>query len=247
MKKGVNDFLLPNTGSVNAFRNENNRKVELANGVLQIEWEIVSAITQIPDIHWLVASHVQTIHEYHRQALTMAMSNRPEIGMAVMRLACELTRDLCRIAEEPTRADLWLQYRSPDGHSRHGKDYKRVFRFSTDDGTEKAIYDLYNMFSNFGVHGHLPMTQNLAMAKEIDGQNYMMVRRDPKTAITTFMLTLMCADLHSVLMLSKFKSAADGSNNHVREYFGALGMTYMERMSPFHRYVEIYRAKDGHC
>lgn len=83
------------------------------------------------------------------------------------------------------------------------------------------------------------------MAKEINGQNYMMARRDPKTAITTFVLTLMCADLHSVLMLSKFKSVADGSVHHIREYFGALGMTYMERMGPFHRYVEIYRAKGG--
>ena len=245
MTNVANDFLLPNASSVNAFRKDNKHKVELANSVLQIEWEIVSAITQIPDIHWLVVSHVQTIHEYHQQALTMAMSKRPEIGMAVMRLACELTRDLCRIAEEPTRADLWLQYRTADGHSRHGKDYRQVFRFSTEDGTEKALFDLYNMFSNFGVHGHLPMTQHLAMAKEINGQNYMMARRDPKTAITTFMLTLMCADLHSVLMLSKFKSAADGSNHHVRDYFGALGMTYMERMDPFHRYVEIYRAKGG--
>lgn len=238
--------MLPNTSSVNAFRKDNKHKIELANSVLQIEWEIVSAITQIHDIHWLVAAHVQTIHEYHQQALTMAMSKRPEIGMAVMRLACELTRDLCRIAEEPTRADLWLQYRTADGHSRHGKDYKRVFRFATDDGTEKALYDLYNIFSNFGVHGHLPMTQHLAIAKEINGQNYMMTRRDPKTAITTFMLTLMCADLHSVLMLTKFKSAADGSVQQVREYFGALGVTYMERMGPFHRYVEIYRAEHGH-
>jgi hypothetical protein len=90
------------------------------------------------------------------------------------------------------------------------------------------------------------MTERLAMATEINGRNYMMVRRDPKTAITTFMLTLMCADLHSVLMLSKFKTAADGSGHDVREYFGDLGVTYMERMGPFHRYVEIYRAKGGH-
>ncbi len=246
MKKGVNDFLLPNTVSVNAFRNENKRKVELANGVLQIEWEIVSAITQIPDIHWLVSSHLQTIHEYHHQALLMAMSKRPEIGMAVMRMACELTRDLCRIAEDPARVDLWLGSRSEDGHLRHGKDYRQVFRFSTDDDTERGLYDLYNVFSNFGVHGHLPMMERLAMATEINSRTYMMVRRDPKTAITSFMLTLMCADLHSVLMLSKFKSAADGSGHDERDYFGVLCATYMERMGPFHRYVEIYRAKGDH-
>ena len=52
-------------------------------------------------------------------------------------------------------------------------------------------------------------------------------------------------DLQSVLMLSKFKSAAEGSVHLVRDYFGGLGKTYMERMDPFHRYVEIYRAKGG--
>lgn len=102
------------------------------------------------------------------------------------------------------------------------------------------------MFSNFGVHGHLPMTERLAIATEINGRNYMMTRRDPKVAISTFMLTLMSADLHSMLMLSKFKSAADRSGRDVREYFGTLGATYMERMGPFHRYLEIFRKNGGH-
>jgi len=241
MTKGATEFLLPNVDSIKAFRRDNKRKVKLANDVLQIEWELVSAITQISGVHWLVVSHVQTVHEYHREALLLAMSNKPEIGMAIMRLACELTRDLCRIIEKPTNIDLWLEYRDDGGHYRHGKEYRDVFRFSGDQA-EKGIQNLYNIFSNHGVHGHLPMTEQLGTALEINGRNYIKVRRDPQTATKAFMLTLMGADLHSVLMLTKLKHAADASADEIREFFGALGRTYMERMNPYHQYAELYRA-----
>jgi hypothetical protein len=121
---GETDFLLPSDTTIRDFRKQHGKKLILANLLLGFEWEPCSLIIKCEgEQHWLLPLHVQTIHDYHREALLCCMRNRSIIAMALMRMACELARDTFQIAEDPSRGELWLD-RSEPASGKRGKTFR---------------------------------------------------------------------------------------------------------------------------
>ncbi|HTB15472.1 MAG TPA: hypothetical protein VK752_28070 [Bryobacteraceae bacterium] len=93
----------------------------------------------------------QTLLGYQQQSLLLIVSGNTDAGLALIRLAMELGRDVAVIQDHDERLELWLKRRDP---ARRGE-YRRLFRF--DDGTAAGAMarKAYDLCSEFGVHGHV--------------------------------------------------------------------------------------------
>jgi hypothetical protein len=90
----------------------------------------------------------QTVLEYQMESFFLVISRRLDEGLAILRMAAELARDIVRIGNDQKRLDTWLN-RAMDK-----KSYRAEFRFRDADGIEAHVHRLYNLASEFGVHGH---------------------------------------------------------------------------------------------
>ena len=99
----------------------------------------------------------QTINGYLMESFFLLIDRRLDEGYALLRMAAEHTRDLVRIGDDQTKLEIWEKHK-------HGKKEKRLyqelFKFDESDKFEKHIYNLYNLATNYGVHGH--QTTNLS-------------------------------------------------------------------------------------
>jgi hypothetical protein len=66
-------------------------------------------------------------------------------------MAAEHTRDLIRIGDDQTKLEIWEKHK--DG-KKQKQLYRDVFKFNKSDKLEEHIYNLYNVATNHGVHGH---------------------------------------------------------------------------------------------
>ena len=92
----------------------------------------------------------QTVLEYQMESFFLILDKQLDAGMALMRMASELARDTTHIANDESSLDIWLG-RSLDDVKR--KEYRKRFKFSNDP-TDQYVFQLYNLASTFGVHGH---------------------------------------------------------------------------------------------
>ena len=93
----------------------------------------------------------QTIDGYLIESFFLLIDRRLDEAHALLRMAAEHTRDLIRIGDDQTKLEIWEKHK-------HGKKekqlYRDVFKFNKSDKLEKHIYNLYNLTTNYGVHGH---------------------------------------------------------------------------------------------
>ena len=93
----------------------------------------------------------RNLYKYQEDSLFLIMSQRLDAGFALLRMATELARDIARMNEDVVNYEMW--------HKKHKLNqeefYKKTFRFNRKDPLEKLAYGFYNLFSNWGVHGHL--------------------------------------------------------------------------------------------
>lgn len=93
----------------------------------------------------------QSILDYQMESFFLLIDRRLDEGLALLRMAAELARDVARISENETLLDAWLNRM---GGNAQKTAYRRNFRFSDSDGTEAYIHKLYDLASTFGIHGH---------------------------------------------------------------------------------------------
>jgi len=141
----MTDFLRPRTEQIKAYRKTNLHRVGLANLLLELEWELCSLLINCREGEFdpWIRVNVQTIHEYHCETFLFLMRGKPVLAMAMMRMACELARDIFRIAEDQKRLTLWLDTSRQNRRVRND-----VFRFDENDpgafdSDPKQVNDLF--------------------------------------------------------------------------------------------------------
>ncbi|HUU17010.1 MAG TPA: hypothetical protein VMW72_07670 [Sedimentisphaerales bacterium] len=139
---------------VKDFCEKNIELNEFLNLCLNVSWAITSKIIESnkenKELLW-PSLMLQTLHGYFRNSLIFLMSNSLDEGMAILRMAAELTRDIKCIFENPNLSDLWLK-RDDDDLKRAS--YRKKFKF-TNSVEGKAAFKAYKLICKFGVHGHL--------------------------------------------------------------------------------------------
>jgi len=100
----------------------------------------------------------QTVLDYQMESFFLLIDRRLDEGLALLRMAAELARDVARISDDATLLDTWLN--RAEGRAQKNA-YRDAFRFSDSDSTEVYVHKLYDLASTFGIHGHLLTSSRL--------------------------------------------------------------------------------------
>jgi hypothetical protein len=93
----------------------------------------------------------QTLFQYQQQSLLLIITANTDAGLALIRLASELSRDVAVIGDAEHRRLLWLKRRDPV--SQH--EYRKLFRFDDSTVPGAMAHQAYDLCSDYGVHGHV--------------------------------------------------------------------------------------------
>ena len=154
MEPGQPQFLEIDVTPLEAFRNSHPEVASQTQELLRLEWVLFSLISHGSECFTAFTPYcVQQIHEYHREAALLCMRGPANTGLALTRMACELSRDVLRLARDKQAEASWSSRRIDF------KKYKDLFKFHKDSPAEKMLFDVYKMSSDFGVHGHILFTE----------------------------------------------------------------------------------------
>jgi hypothetical protein len=135
---------------------------------LDASWSAICAIATIPELPTNAVHRFmmwQTARLYQLHSLFLLLAQQLDGGMALLRMAAELTRDISHIGDSPERLDLWLARSEPA----RKKEYRREFRFDESDPIMAYVKRAYDLASTWGVHSHLTAASHLAVADTAQG------------------------------------------------------------------------------
>lgn len=182
-------FLDIDVKSLEKFKSANAGLAAQAQELLWLEWMLVSLINHHIEAFTAFTSFcMQQVHEYHREAALLCMRGRANTGLALTRMACELSRDILRFARSDDLANRWksLKAGSPE--------YRRFFKFKEDSPAEKGLFDIYKIASAYGIHGHIWFPDRDPVANVMVGErDHVMLRSSP-----TFIVDCMLFNLGSI-------------------------------------------------
>jgi hypothetical protein len=108
---------------------------------------LICGMTTVESLRWVMW---QTVFEYQKQSLLLIVGAHTDAGLALIRLAAELARGVAVIRDDAERLDLWARRRDPARQ----REYRRIFRFDDETSAGKMAHQVYDLCSEFGVHGH---------------------------------------------------------------------------------------------
>jgi len=90
-----------------------------------------------------------SVRRYQINSLLEIFARNLDEGLAILRMATELSRALKAIAKDPTVYSVWIK-----GDDRRSREFKAAAKFDLNDPVEKSVFNTYDFCSNYGTHGH---------------------------------------------------------------------------------------------
>jgi hypothetical protein len=115
----------------------------------------VQADLSTTEIHRLMMW--QTCRLYQINGLILLAGTQLDGGLALVRMATELARDISYIGEDSERLEVWLNRSEAEAK----KKYRKTFRFDTNDPAGAYVKSAYDLCSEWGVHSHLSGASHL--------------------------------------------------------------------------------------
>lgn len=103
----------------------------------------------------------QTVSSYQRQSVHLILASELDAGFALLRMACELARDISCIGRDPSLLVVW-EAREADRDR-----YRKSFKFDSSPAGQ-AAQSLYKFTSKMGVHGHRTTMSHATPSKSSD-------------------------------------------------------------------------------
>ena len=128
----------------------------------------------------------RTMYDYLETSLLLLLRTRIDEGYALLRMAAELARDIARIGENRGNFEMW---KNKDKLHRT-EEYKTTFRFDVNDSAEKHIFNLYNLASIYGVHGHQTRDMHLSHIGEVVHGSFIRVKVSERAMLEALNLWL---------------------------------------------------------
>jgi len=211
------DYLKIETSSINEFKKENSRKVDLANSLIDLS-ELVRAI--------LLQCEFDSFHEHlliqeicigFRESLLYCMRSEPQLALSMGRIASEKSRDLLRILDNPELIKLYSEGRKS---KENRKSWQKEFRFRDE---EKELLFLYNIGSDFGVHSTIAITDFLPDFQEVSGKEFSVISQKNHSKNNFILIMLV---MH--LAFPRFVSSAHEKIRNCEEAY-ALGVSFSNK------------------
>jgi hypothetical protein len=155
---------------VNSFLQNYPKIPELLNSIFETP-RILISVAQKSDLsteQTVLLQLWRTVYDYQEDSLFLLICRRFDAGFALLRMAAELARDIARMAEDSANYAMW---QSKD-KIKSEEYYRQTFRFDKKNPAEKFVWDQYNIFTNFGIHGHLTSVSHLEKVGETEDGEY---------------------------------------------------------------------------
>lgn len=123
----------------------------------------------IPCVHRTMM--LATVLDYQMDSFFLIVRRRLDAGIALLRLASELARDIARVAQDDSQMSLWLRRTEKDSRNR----YRKEFKFDLGDPIECHVHKLYDLASDFGVHGHMTTTGALRPVDSLPDRRHLVL------------------------------------------------------------------------
>lgn len=192
MVPGQPQFLEIDVTPLETFHSSHPKITSQTQEFLWLEWVLFSLISHSTESFTAFTPYcVQQIHEYHREAALPCMRGPANIGLALPRMACELSRDVLRLARDKQVEASWSSRKTDF------RKYKDLFKFRKDSPAERMLFDVYKMSSSFGVHGHILFTEPIRVVQHV-GRDF--VRLRPEEYFTLTCLSLNIVAIHAFIM-----------------------------------------------
>ena len=91
----------------------------------------------------------QTVLDYQTQSVILILQHNLNTGLALLRMAAELSRDVHVIGSDEARLSLWME------KNEKRREYQKTFKFNRSLPQAQIVFDIYKLCSAFGVHGHV--------------------------------------------------------------------------------------------
>ncbi|MBI5612911.1 MAG: hypothetical protein HY942_07590 [Gammaproteobacteria bacterium] len=143
------------------FQKEQEGVWDTVNGAYLVSRGLVSAVAKdgvLPAGGSHRLTMWQTVLNYQMESFFLLIDRRLDEGLALLRMAAELARDVGRISDDATLVDTWLN--RVNGKAQKNA-YRDAFRFSDSDRIEVYVHKLYDLASTFGIHGHTLTSSSL--------------------------------------------------------------------------------------
>jgi hypothetical protein len=234
----MTDFLMPRTEKIRAYRKSNPHRLALANLLLELEWELCSLLVncEVTVDPWILMS-AQAVHEYHCETFLFLMRERPVPAMALMRMACELSRDIFRVLEDQKRLTLWL-----DTSTQNRRQRSDLFRFDVSDPGERQLFDCWDFCSTFGVHRHLDIPSDDPALFYYNDRLFAKVSSDPKQINELFIMSLVTILLSTSTEMLKLKPIFELQSENFRRECRVFASSYFDRAEPVDRFIKAQRS-----
>jgi hypothetical protein len=140
------DHLSIRTSLLIKFKKDNPRKVDLANKLLSLSGLVFDIFLNIKFESRYPYLLVQDIFRNFQESLLFSMRGEPQSAFSMARISSEASRNLFRILEDPTLAELFAEGRE---NKENRKRWRKEFKFKED---EQLLLKLYNIGSDYGIH-----------------------------------------------------------------------------------------------
>jgi len=112
----------------------------------------------------------QTILSYLEDSFYLGCERKLDQSAALCRMAAEASRVFCRLIERPENERLFLE------REKRWKEYRNVFSFRDDVPLERAAKLIYDLCSNYGVHGHFVASSHMEAYDYVHGGEFIELR-----------------------------------------------------------------------
>jgi hypothetical protein len=151
----LDTFLERKLANLREFRKNQEVVWITVSGALLVSRTLIAAIATDGLLRSAPAPHRlmmwQTVLSYQTESFFLLVDRRIDEGLALLRMAAELARDIIRIGDSEDQLEIWL---SRLKGKQQKKAFRDKFRFIDSDETEKYVHKLYDLASNIGIHGH---------------------------------------------------------------------------------------------
>lgn len=89
------------------------------------------------------------VRRYQISSILEIFSRNLDEGLALLRMATEVTRVLKAVSTDPAVWAIWVK-----GDERKSAEFKRAAKFDLTDPVQKAVFAAYNFCTDYGTHGH---------------------------------------------------------------------------------------------
>lgn len=91
----------------------------------------------------------QNVNRYIIDSFLHIVQKNMDVGVALLRMATELARDISCIAGDSKMLEICLK------KNQNSKNYRKMFKFNLNSPTGNLIFTLYKFSCKYGIHGHM--------------------------------------------------------------------------------------------